>query len=161
MQTDRDADSAVRIVDYTPAHRLAFQRLNYAWIERYFTIEEPDRKALDDPETKILAPGGAILIALLGDEPVGTCALLRHDAATFELAKMCVDESAQGRGIGRRLGEAAIRRAHELGATELFLESNSTLVPALELYRRLGFVEVACEPTPYARCDVRMVLRRR
>ena len=41
------------------------------------TIEESDRKMLNDPKGYILDRGGAILIALLDGEPVGTCALIK------------------------------------------------------------------------------------
>ena len=41
----------------------------------------------------------------------------------------------------------------------MFLESNSVLKPALALYRKLGFVEVHGEASPYDRCNVQMELR--
>ncbi|MCU0634905.1 MAG: bifunctional helix-turn-helix transcriptional regulator/GNAT family N-acetyltransferase, partial [Gemmatimonadaceae bacterium] len=90
----------VQIVDYTPAFQADFRRLNVAWIERYFVLEPADLEALDHPDEKILARGGQILLAQVDGRIVGTCALLPMDAGTVELAKMAVDESMQGRGIG-------------------------------------------------------------
>lgn len=148
----------LQIVDFEPRHASAFGELNYAWIKRYFVIEPSDRKVLDNPIDSIIAPGGHILMALVDDKPVGTCALLHHAPGEFELAKMAVDERRQGLGIGGALGEAAVNRAREHGAVRIVLESNRKLAPALALYRRLGFREIAADASVYTRCDVQMAL---
>lgn len=145
------------ILPYAPAHRLAFRDLNRVWIERYFTLEPHDSEMLDDPEGYILAGGGHILMAELDGEIVGTVALIKEAPDRYELAKMAVTDAAQGRGVGRALGEAAIATARESGGRCLVLESNRRLAPALGLYRSLGFVEVPVpKDTPYARADIRM-----
>jgi GNAT superfamily N-acetyltransferase len=153
------ADTPVRVVQYEPRHRDAFRDLNLAWISRYFTIEEVDLKVLNDPEGAIVAPGGVILMAEMGNETVGTVALIRIAPDGFELAKMAVTPAAQGHGIGALLGHAAIERGRELGAGWIELLTNSSLAPALHLYRKLGFVEVPLGATDYRRADVRMVLK--
>jgi GNAT superfamily N-acetyltransferase len=89
---------------------------------------------------------------------VGACALLRNDDGSFELAKMAVDPVARGRHVGRALGEAAIARARALGAPYVELLSNTKLVPAITLYRSLGFVEVALPASDYERANIKMVL---
>jgi hypothetical protein len=58
-------------------------------------MEESDEKILNDPEKYILAKGGFIFMAELNDEIVGTCALLKIDDDTFELAKMAVINKAK------------------------------------------------------------------
>lgn len=148
----------VRILDYTPAHASHFRALNQAWIERYFEMEELDYKSLGDPDGYIIAKGGHILMAEYNGEIVGTCALLKMENDTFELAKMAVTDKAQGLKIGKRLGLAAIEKARELGARQLMLLSNRKLETALHLYRRLGFVEVPDENTDYKRADIKMEL---
>lgn len=144
------------ILPYIPAHRLVFRDLNRAWIERYFTLESHDLEMLNDPEGYILAGGGRILMADLDGQIVGTVALIREAPDRYELAKMAVADAAQGRGVGRALGEAAVAQARALGARRLVLESNRRLAPALALYRSLGFAEVPLADTPYARADIRM-----
>jgi GNAT superfamily N-acetyltransferase len=90
---------------------------------------------------------------------VGTCALIRMDDSTYELAKMAVSPTAHGLGIGERLGRAAITKAKALGASRLYLESNTKLVPAINLYHKLGFQKtVAGAPSPYERCNIQMEL---
>lgn len=150
--------SAFRIVDYQSHHQQSFQLLNEEWITRWFAIEEADARTLGQPQEHILDKGGHILIALLAEEPVGTCALMRIDGATYELAKMSVSAQVRGKGIGRLLGEAAIEKAKLLGATRLFLESNTRLEPAISLYRKLGFREITGAQSAYARCNIQMEL---
>jgi ribosomal protein S18 acetylase RimI-like enzyme len=150
--------SALRIVDYSPAHRVPFRDLNLAWITEHFRVEEADRRALDDPEGHILGYGGRILIAELDGIVVGACALLRNPDGSFELAKMAVDPAARGRHVGRALGEAAIARARRERAPYVELLSNTKLAPAISLYRSLGFVEVPLPPNDYERANIKMIL---
>jgi putative acetyltransferase len=149
---------AMEIVEYSSAHAPAFRRLNQEWIEKYFVMEEPDYISLNDPEEYILKPGGHIFFAVENEEVLGTVALIKeHDG--FELAKMAVTPVAQGRGIGKLLGEAAIAKARELGARHLMLISNRKLIPAITLYEKLGFKEVPLDKdNPYLRGDIKMLI---
>jgi len=149
----------IRIVSYRRDLAPAFQRLNLAWIERLFVVEDADRKVLGDPERSIITPGGQILFALDGDEVIGTVAMVRYTAVRYELAKMAVEPSHQGRGIGELLGAAAIAYARDAGAETVFLLTNSSLAGAIRLYERLGFRHgVDPDPPEYARADVYMEL---
>ena len=148
----------LRIVDFSPDLSHAFDDLNRAWLEKYFHVEPIDEAILSDPASTIIAPGGAILFALQGDDVVGTVALKRQGAATYELTKMAVTADRQGAGIGRALLCAAVERFRELSGERLYLESHSSLAPALHLYESAGFVhEPPPEPSDYARADVYMV----
>ena len=160
-KTVRDARMAgeVRLLDYQPHYQPDFKRLNVRWIEQYFRVEEADLKALDHPDEYILQRGGHILLAEYQGQIIGTCALLKMDDSTYELAKMAVSPTVQGLGIGFRLGQAAIDKARNLGAKKLYLESNTKLAPAIQLYHKLGFQKtVAGQPSPYERCHIQMEL---
>ncbi len=148
----------ITITDYAPAHRGAFKSLNLAWIEKHFVVEDSDSALLDDPEGAILATGGFIFVALDGDEVVGVCALLAQEPGVFKLAKMAVNPSARGRGIGRLLGNAAVQRARLRGASRVELYSNTVLAPAITLYESLGFREVPLENAEHVRSNIYMVL---
>jgi putative acetyltransferase len=151
-----------RVVPWRPDLRADFERLNLEWIERWFTVEEEDRKAFGDPGGRIVEPGGQIFFVVDEAGVRGTCAVIRHDAQTFELAKMAVEPSAQGRGYGDRLVEAAIGFARGAGATRLMLVSNTRLGPALNLYRKHGFRDVPLDPgNGYSRADIQMQLELR
>jgi len=147
-----------RIVPYGSEHRNAFRDLNLEWIATYFEVEAEDRKILGDPETHVLGKGGAILMALEGEEPVGTGALIPTGSNEFELAKMAVTPRAQGRGVGRRLCAALIDLARRMGAHRVELVSHRSLVPAIALYRSLGFREVPLGDVAYRRANIRMEL---
>ena len=66
----------VRIVPFEPALAPHFARLNREWIERFFVLEPADLAVLADPVAAIIDPGGMIFFALLGEEVVGTCAVM-------------------------------------------------------------------------------------
>jgi GNAT superfamily N-acetyltransferase len=76
----------------------------------------------------------------------------------YELAKMAVSPKAQGLGIGYVLGMAVLEKARRMKAKNVYLESNTKLVPAISLYRKLGFIEVKGNATPYERCNIQMVV---
>ncbi|HTN37770.1 MAG TPA: GNAT family N-acetyltransferase, partial [Arachidicoccus sp.] len=102
-----------------------------------------------------------IQVALYNNEPVGVCALIRMDDPDYdyELAKMAVSPSAQGKNIGWLLGQAAINTAKGLGASNIYLESNTLLKPAINLYQKLGFKKIIARATPYERCNIQMELK--
>jgi GNAT superfamily N-acetyltransferase len=129
---------SVRIVDYTTELRKDFEALNREWLEKYFTVEPVDLPYFADPEGTILQKGGSIFFAELDGQIVGTCALLDEEEP-LELARMAVTASAQGKGIGELLVREAIRRARARGERRLRLNTNSKLVPAVTLYKKLGF----------------------
>jgi len=151
--------TSYEIIEYEDKHQADFAALNYAWIEKYFKVEEEDKKALEAPHKKIIAPGGAILLVALGEEIVGTCALIKMTNEKYELAKMAMDEKHQGQGLGMKLGLASIEKAKEMGAKTLYLETNSSLKPAIHLYHKLGFQNIENIDSPYERCNVQMELQ--
>ena len=146
----------MEIVEFEPQHGLAFKALNEAWISKYFVLEAKDREVLDDPQGKILAKGGRIFMALQDGAAVGCVALLKMADGGYEVAKMTVAETLRGSGLGKVLMQRCIEAGAEMGATRLYLETNSGLAPALGLYRAMGFRDLAPAETAYVRADVFM-----
>ena len=147
------------IVDFEPRHASAWKTLNEAWIGKHFAIEPADAEVLGDPVGKVIAPGGHIFIAETdAGEPIGCVGLKAMADGGFEVIKMTVSEAARGSGLGRDLMQACIDRGRAVGAPRLYLETNSSLAPALALYRAMGFADLPRQETPYARCDVWMAL---
>lgn len=153
--------STITILDYSSKYHKDFKELNEEWITKYFKIENADRKALNNPKEYILDKGGKILVAVQGKTVLGVCALLKMENHNYdyELAKMAVSPKAQGKGIGYLMGKSIIEKAKSLGASSLYLESNTILKPAISLYKKLGFQKVAGHYTPYERCNIQMELR--
>ncbi len=150
----------IEIVAYGEQYQEIFRDLNVEWISSYFKMEAADYKVLDDPNGYIIKNGGFIFVALYQNEPLGVCALIKKNADDeYELAKMAVSPKAQGKNLGTLLGQAVIEKAKMLGASSIYLESNTALKPAINLYRKLGFVETDGCGSVYERCNIQMELR--
>ncbi len=74
---------------------------------------------------------------------IGACALhiLWEDLA--EIRSLVVSEENQRRGIGKKLIEAAIKEAQELGIPKIFVLTTNP-----QFFRRLGFNEVSKQELP-------------
>jgi ribosomal protein S18 acetylase RimI-like enzyme len=88
----------------------------------------------------------------------GTVALKKVGENVFEFTKMAVDSGYRRKGIAEALSYAAFKKARELGASKVILYSQTTLQPAILLYRKLGFTEVPLEGGVYQRANIKMEL---
>lgn len=159
----RRNQECVEVIPYKPELKCHFKRLNAQWIEEYFQLEDQDHQFLNDPQTHILDQGGEILFAMVGNEVVGTTALLTlpKKPDTLELARFAVDPAHRGKHIGTKLLSKAIELAKQKGAKTLYLETSHVLLPAINLYRKSGFMMVSPDPdalTPLDRADTWMQL---
>jgi len=152
---------------YQTADRQAFIDLNRDWIEEYFVMEDSDREQLEELEASILGKGGRIVVAETDGLVVGTGAILppHHDPGDgrnwLEIVKMAAHKNLRRRGIGQAAMDALIAQARAMGADAIWLETNADLTAAVRLYQRSGFRHLGASelwPTPYARCNVQMVL---
>ncbi|MEW6051718.1 MAG: GNAT family N-acetyltransferase [Candidatus Zixiibacteriota bacterium] len=162
MTSSNRPDTEVRIVEFHNKYARQFRELNYDWLEKYFTVEPFDRIVLNDPYTRIIKQHGHIFFALMDDDVVGTCALLKHTDMKYELAKMAVLPDQRGRGIGRMLAQAAIDKARALGAESIVLATSDLLPAANHLYMSLGFQHAdpsVIGPLPYKRKSIVMAMK--
>jgi len=152
---------------YQTADRQDFIDLNRDWIEEYFVMEDSDREQLEELEASILGKGGRIVVAETDGLVVGTGAILppHHDPGDgrnwLEIVKMAARKDLRGRGIGQAVMDALIAQARAMQADAIWLETNAGLTAAVRLYERSGFRHLGASelwPTPYARCNVQMVL---
>ena len=79
--------------------------------------------------------------------------LARLAAGESEILTIAVARNWRRHGLGRELMEAVLRHLHGERAEALFLEVDETNQPAIALYRRLGFDEVARRPAYYDKPD--------
>ncbi len=152
---DIAVSNGIEIFDYQPEHQPWFESLNRDWIEKFFWMEPIDFEVLQHPGEYIISKGGRILMAMWQKEIVGTVALKYVEPGIYEFTKMAVDEKYQGKKIGLALAQAAIQRARQKKAHKIILYSNTRLVTAINLYRKLGFEEVPLDG-PYKRSDIKM-----
>lgn len=147
------------ITTYDENYKDSFRSLNYEWLEKYFKVEEEDKKLLLNPKEEIIDKGGEVFFARINGDVVGTAAMIKYDDKTYELAKMAVTESAQGKKVGRMLADAVINSARGKNADVLFLESNTKLTQAMSLYKKLGFQLVENNTSKYERSTIKMELK--
>ncbi|MEV4198278.1 GNAT family N-acetyltransferase [Micromonospora globbae] len=131
--------------DLRPVRREDAARLAVLLTQLGYPTEEPEAAARlrywgDDA-------AGVLIGADVGGELAGVAAL--HVAPLLELTGrwarlvvLVVDEEHRGKGIGRRLVEAAESRAAELGCRRMEVTSSRQRGDAHRLYRRLGYEDV-------------------
>lgn len=91
-------------------------------------------------------PQGALLLALVGGEIAGCCAMRPLDSADYadacEMKRLYVRQTFRGLGLGRQLAQAVMDAARMTGYRHLLLDTLSGMESARALYADLGFEEV-------------------
>ncbi len=144
----------MRILENSEEHLSEFIRLNEAWIQKYFELEQIDFEFAKNP--KQIIHRGDYIFTLVTDTKesaripygtvVGVCALFQaYDGAIkiegqYELVRMAVDEAYQGFGFASILLNTCFEKLKELKANKITLASNTKLIPAVSLYKKHGFV---------------------
>ena len=150
----------IEIIDYKPAYQKDFKLLNEEWIKLHFVLEAHDIEVLDYPEKFILDEGGKIFFAhdTETEQILGTVGLVNCGEKGFEIAKMAVSPESRGKKIGKLLMIHALNAAQKMKVQRVFLESNTKLEPAINLYRSVGFkeIKVAEHSSTYSRCNIVM-----
>ena len=88
----------------------------------------------------LVAEDGGKVVGYVGSQSV---------APEADVMNLAVAPEWRSRGIGRALMTALIAQLHSRGITALFLEVRVGNMPAQNLYRSLGFVEVGRRPKYY------------
>jgi ribosomal protein S18 acetylase RimI-like enzyme len=85
---------------------------------------------------------GVFLVARVDGSSVGCGGIRMLTPERGEVKHLWVRPEARGTGLGRGLLVELERRAAELGATEVVLDTNERLEAAQGLYRSSGYVDV-------------------
>lgn len=91
-------------------------------------------------------PRGALLLAAVGEELAGCCALRPLDTVDYpnacEMKRLYVRENFRRSGIGRQLAEAILDSARMVDYACVLLDTLDEMETARALYQDLGFQEI-------------------
>jgi len=118
--------------------------------ERFDGGFDPGRSlTVDDQDLR--PPAGACLVATIDGEHVACGSVKTIAPGVGYLKRMWVARAVRGLGFGRRMLSALESQARDLGLSTVRLETNRSLVEAIQLYRQSGYTEVApFNAEPYA-----------
>lgn len=88
-------------------------------------------------------PHGALLLARVDQALSGCVAVRRLHEQVCEMKRLYVRPAHRGLGVGPLLVRAAIESARGLGYAQMWLDTLPSMTAAHQLYRRLGFHEIA------------------
>ncbi len=89
------------------------------------------------------APGGVLLLAWAVDAPAGCAGVRPLGPEVCELKRLFVRPAYRGHGLARHLSMAALDEARSRGYRRIRLDTLPGMVEAQQLYRDLGFREIA------------------
>lgn len=125
-------DASIELRDFRD---LDFPSLTTLWEES--GVGNPVRGDSLESVRRTLSRGGRLLVLALGERIVGS-AWVSDDGRRLYLHHMAVLPELQGRGLGKRLMEAAVSAARERGM-QMKLEVSEANAGAIALYRKYGF----------------------
>lgn len=113
----------------------------FAYRERTFPNAEGYVTTFPSP-VNFTPPRGLFLIVRVDDAAVGCGGIRSLGSGRFEVKHLWLQPQTQGHGLGRALLAELEGRAGGLGASELVLDTNSSLAAAGGLYRSSGYVDI-------------------
>jgi putative acetyltransferase len=89
-------------------------------------------------------PDGRLLLAEHEGQLAGCVALHKWEAGICEMKRLYLRPSFRGKGFGRVLAETVIAEARDIGYQRMRLDTIEPIMKdAVEMYRKLGFREIA------------------
>jgi putative acetyltransferase len=97
-------------------------------------------------------PDGRLLLAEYEGHLAGCVALHKWEPGVCEMKRLYLRPSFRGKGLGRVLAEVIISEARNIGYQDMRLDTIEPIMKdAVEIYRKLGFREIApYRPNPIA-----------
>ncbi|KWX00707.1 Acetyltransferase [Carbonactinospora thermoautotrophica] len=134
--------------DDIPAVALLSDRAEAARRGEPILPDYPETATLEAMEARLKAEGSWLLLAYLGDQPVGAALAIRareRDGAgevipgLFHLTTLAVEPQHWGEGVGEALLDRVVEEARSRGAHRLQLWTQADNLRAQLLYERCGF----------------------
>jgi RimJ/RimL family protein N-acetyltransferase len=137
--------SSIQVLPIAPEHVPGFWRaLDVVARERKYLVltEAPPIESTREFVMNNIAARNPQMVALAGGEVVGWCDVRREHwpaHAHCGTLGMGILPAFRGKGLGRRLMEAALAAAHEEGFVRIELTAHADNLRAIALYEKLGF----------------------
>ena len=149
----------IKFRKYSNKDAFIFRSLNLEWLETHFFVEPIDELILNNPKSKILDPGGHIIMVELNSKVIGTFTFIKIEESVFEFSKMTINSIYRGQGFGNSIMKYAISFAKKNEWKKIVLYSNTKLENSIHLYYKYGFLEVEMESNVvYSRGNIKMEL---
>ena len=108
-----------------------------AFLGQSLAFQNTEAEFSDFPQTY-----DALFLATLDDAPVAACGLKPFKSDICELKRLYCRPAGRGHGLGRKLTEAAIIAAREMGYPTMYLDTDHGLTHANAVYESLGFRDI-------------------
>ena len=125
---------------------VALARALYAAVGRSYRWYDRDKWTDERLAAYLAQPNVSVWVLREGGSLAGYFELLQHDDGSLEIAYFGLVAAAQGKGLGKRLLEAAMHAGFDSGASRVWLHTCTLDHPAaLPNYKARGFVQFKTE----------------
>lgn len=113
-----------------------------AWLGVNLCFQNFEKELAELPG-EYVPPSGRLWLAMENDQVAGCVALRKIGEGTGEMKRLYVRPEFRGKGLGRRLTEAIIEAAGEIGYQKLRLDTlPGKMDQAIAMYRSLRFKDI-------------------
>ena len=106
-------------------------------VERWGTLDPSKNPDLDD--IAISYAKGTFLVACVGENILGTGALLHVNVETAQIVRMSVAQDRRRQGLGRKILHGLLTHAQTQGYRRVILETTAIWSDAIAFYQKNGF----------------------
>jgi ribosomal protein S18 acetylase RimI-like enzyme len=139
------AQGAVSLVEASEPEQIAAVRKLFEEYQKSLSFELDFQcfgHELDDLPGKYAPPGGALILALVNGQAAGCVGLRKLETEICEMKRLFVRPEFQGLGVGGSLVAEVVTAAKAKGYKRMRLDTVASMVSAIALYRKAGFVEI-------------------
>jgi ribosomal protein S18 acetylase RimI-like enzyme len=135
----------VRLIQAETVEQVAEARTLFEEYERATGVDLCFQNFAEELATlpgEYVPPKGRLMMAYAVEGVAGCVALRKLEENVCEMKRLYVRPAFRGTGLGRRLAEAVINEAAEIGYERMRLDTLPQMSSAIAMYRKLGFHEI-------------------